>query len=367
MQIKSIKIAKFAIPLIRPFITAVRKTYNVEDIVVMIETTDGKIGYGSAAATPAITGETSESIIAISNNIIAPKLIGHNLKNFNELLNLVQNSCQNNNSAKAAIDIALHDLFAQKCNLPLYELLGGGNNTIKTSITISAKDIESMQEDIKDLLSQGFDIFKIKLGLDPDNDLDRIIAISNILSNKATFAIDANQGWNCKLALQLIKTINSKNIPVAFIEQPVKKDDLISLKKIKDTTSTIIVADEACFTPNDALKIVKQEIADAINIKFMKCGGIQNAKSIYQIAKTANLDIMLGCMLESPIGVNAIASFAISRSNILLADLDPIALIKSNPVIGGATIKQNQITLSDKPGLGIEGFNQNLDIVANIS
>ena len=365
MEIISISIAKLQIPLTRPFITAVRQTNSVEDVVVMIKTDSGEIGYGSAASTPAITGDTTESIIFVIQNIIAPKLIGKSISEFNNLLSIVDNAIQKNTSPKAAIDIALHDLFAKQCGLPLYKMLGGHNNTINTCITISIKKPEEMANDAITLSNNGFNLIKIKLGLNnPDEDLARVKAIRNALGFDAQLLVDANQGWNYKDAIRVINALEEFKIKI--VEQPVKANNLIDLKHITDTTNHFIMADEACFSITDAMNIAKNHAADGINIKLMKSGGIANANSIYNIAKSNNLGVMVGSMLESPIGVAAIASFALSKNDIMYADLDPIALIKENYVLGGAQLVGNQVILSNKPGLGIEGFSQGLTFVCEI-
>lgn len=366
MRITSITLAKLSIPLIRPFITAIRQTSHVEDVVVMLHTDCGNIGYGSAAATPAITGDTQESIITAIKNIIAPKLIGREINDFNNLLELVQNSLQKNTSAKACVDIALHDLFAKSCNLPLYKLLGGNNTEINTCITISAKGVDEMVSDAKLLVLDGFETLKLKVGLDSKTDVERIKAIRMAVGNNIKIIVDANQGWKTKTALNIIKQLEQLNLGVEFIEQPVIAHDLLGLKHIKDNVASFIVADEACFSIQDALTIAKNNSADGINIKLMKCGGIYPAHSIYSIANSAQIACMVGCMLESPIGVAAIASFALAKPHIITADCDPIALIKHNPVIGGAKFKQGKIILADKPGLGIEGFEDGLTIVCEV-
>lgn len=356
MKITSISIAKLQIPLIRPFITAVRRTEYVEDIIAMLNTDCGKIGYGSAASTPAITGDSQESIIAAIQNTMAPKLIGRDIADFNNLLFLCSSSMQKNSSAKAAIDIALHDLFAQNCGLPLYKMLGGNKNKIHSCITISVKNIEEMVTDAMNLVQEGFNVIKIKVGLNYLDDIERIKAIRHELGREVNLLVDANQGWSCKDALKVIHVLEESDLNIGIVEQPVKANDINSLKLIRDSVDSFIMADEACFSPEDALNIAYLNAADGINIKLMKSGGIENAKAIYNIAKTANMRLMVGCMLESPIGVAAIASFALSKPDIMYADLDPIALIKENYIIGGARINGSEITLSDKPGLGIEGF-----------
>ena len=173
-----------------------------------------------------------------------------------------------------------------------------------------------------------------------------------------TLLVDANQGWSCKEALKVIHSLEHYKLDIGIVEQPVKANDLLNLKHIRDSVDSFIMADEACFSPEDALSIAKLNVADGINIKLMKSGGIENAKAIYSIAKTANMRLMVGCMLESPIGVAAIASFALSKPDMMFADLDPIALIKENYIQGGAQLVGNEIILADKPGLGLEGFRQ---------
>lgn len=366
MQIVAITIATLKIPLIRPFITAVRRTEQVEDVVVMIKTDNGAIGYGSAAATPAITGETQASIIAAIQTFIAPKLIGRRIDEFNQLLLDVDTALNKNSSAKAAVDIALHDLFAQACRLPLYQLLGGASHRLPTCMTISVKDAAAMAADAKLGVDQGFSTLKIKVGLNPLEDIERIKAIRLAVGKHIQLIVDANQGWQTKQAVQTIRQLEKENLALAFIEQPVKASSLGALKFIRDTVESFIMADESCFSPEDAMAIAKINASDGINIKLMKSGGIHHAHAIYHIAKSAHIDCMVGCMLESPIGVAAAASFALSKPDILLADLDAIAWIKQNPILGGAQLQGNEIVLSNQPGLGIVGFQEGLTLVAEI-
>jgi L-alanine-DL-glutamate epimerase-like enolase superfamily enzyme len=364
----------------------------VEDIVVQIKTDCGKIGYGSAAATPLITGDSIESIIGAIKLNIAPKLIGKDISNFNQLIQINQTALQKNTSAKAAVDIALHDLFAQKCNLPLYQFLGGNKNQIKSCITISVKDKNEMAADAVELVSQGFTTLKIKVGLNVADDIERIKAVYSAVKgidchaptqvcarNNDTYnlphkvsnddlklVVDANQGWDAKSAIQIIRQMEAEKLDIIFVEQPVVAQDFTNLKFVHDSVTTPVFADESCFSVTDALNLAKLNAVSGVNIKLMKCAGIGNAQAIYNIAKAANMQVMVGCMLESPIGVAAIASLALSKSDICFADLDPIALIKQNPIMGGATLSRDTITLSDKPGLGIDSLGSSFEPICEI-
>lgn len=360
MKITEIHIGQLSIPLIRPFITSVRRTECVDDVVIMIKTDRGMVGYGSAASTPAITGDSTESIIQAIQSILGPQLIGRNISELNLLLQMNHQNIEKNTSAKAAIDIALHDLFAQYCGLPLYQVLGGHKNSINSCITISVKTNQEMMVDAIDLVKQGHKTIKIKLGLDPMEDLERVRAIRQAVGKDITLLVDANQGWSCDDALKIISSFKRYQLDIPMVEQPINGQDLLNLKTIRDQVDCSIIADEACFSPQNALDIAKMNACDGVNIKLMKSGGIANAQAIYHIAKTAGMNIMVGCMLESPIGITAVASFAISKPDILYADLDPLFLIRDNYVLGGAQRSGSKIVLADKPGMGIEGITQGL-------
>lgn len=353
MQISSIEIAKLRIPLIRPFITALRRTEHVEDIVVILTTDSGLTGYGTAASTPVITGDSQEAIIG-GLQLLAARLIGADLGNYEEILRNIHTGLVNNNSAKAALDIAIHDLVAQSAGLPLYKLLGGGAPEIRTLTTVSVKNVAEMVADAELFVSQGFETLKIKVGLNPAEDIERIKAIRNQVGDKINIVSDANQGWDAKAAIHIINELVTNKLNIAMVEQPVKAWDIANLKFIRDNSQLPIYADEAVFGIRDVMAVINQQAADGINIKLMKTGGICAARTIYELAASYAIPCMAGCMLESPIGLAAMASFIASRSNIKFVDLDPITMIKANPVHGGVTLNGAVLHLSDKPGLGIE-------------
>lgn len=353
MKINKIKLAKLNIPLIRPFVTALRSTEYVEDIVVILETDTGLCGYGSAASTPVITGDSQESIIG-AVQILTAKLINKEIANFEELLLTVQTTVVNNSSAKAALDIALHDLVAKSLQVPLYKFLGGGNPELITLTTVSAQETEQMIADAKLFVDQGFKTLKIKVGLDPEQDIKCLKLIRKAIGNDTEIICDANQGWEAKSALRVINNLVKDDINIAMIEQPVKAWDYQNLKYVREKSKLPIYADEAVFNLHDAAALISGSFIDGINIKLMKCGGIYRARGIYDLATSYSLPCLAGCMLESPIGITAMASFIAGRSNVRFIDLDPIAMIKTNPVHGGISLDGTKLRLTDKPGLGIE-------------
>jgi len=147
MKIKAIRFAKLKVPLVTPFKTALREVSFIEDLVVIIETHCGQIGYGSAASTPVITGDTHQGMISVIKQFIAPKLLGLEIENINQLTHIIQTTVVGNSSAKAALEIAVYDLWGKLYKAPLYKLLGGGQSELKTDITISVDNIDKMLSD----------------------------------------------------------------------------------------------------------------------------------------------------------------------------------------------------------------------------
>ena len=353
MNINKIVINVIKIPLTKPFKTALRSVFELETIIVRVKTRSGIVGYGETAPTFAITGDSTKSILE-AINLIKKNLLGRSVLDFNELLKIVHNSVEKNFSAKSAMEIALYDIFAQNVKMPLYRMLGGSKKNFKTGITISLNEKDIMVQDSLQAVENGYKSLKIKLGSDYKEDIQRIEAISNVISKDISIKLDANQGWTPTESVKFLNAIEEKGISVELIEQPVKKDDLEGLKYIKNRTSIPLLADESVFSPKDAIRILEEEAVDFINIKLDKCGGISKAMLISDICKIYGVKCMIGCMLEGPISVGAAAHVASAKSDtITMLDLDAPLLCESLPVVGGAKFNSCDIELSDGYGLGI--------------
>jgi len=355
MKITNIRFAKLIVPLVTPFKTALRTVENIEDLVVIIETDTGELGYGSAPATPLITGDTHGTMVAVINMVFKPLLIGRELCDFNQVIDLIQGAIIHNNSAKAAIEIALYDLWAKLYKTPLYKLLGGGKNTLKTDITISVDNIDKMVADALKAVIQGFDVLKVKIGKNIHQDIERVEAIYQAVANKAVIRLDVNQGWSAKQTVFAEQKLTAAGVELELIEQPVKATDLAGMRYVSERTVTPIMADESAFSAKQVLELIQNQSADIINIKLMKTGGLSNAIKIADICQLYGVECMIGCMLEGSIAVAAAAHLASAKANIITKiDLDGPALGKFDPVHGGVNFNLAAIELSDAPGLGIE-------------
>jgi o-succinylbenzoate synthase len=354
MKISDIQFGTLRVPLKTPFKTALRTVDKIEDIVVMIGTDTGHTGYGEAPATAVITGDTHGSIVEAIRHYIWPRVVGQDVANLNNLTQLIQGAMEKNSSAKAAVEIAVYDLWGQLYNAPLYRLLGGGDPLITTDITISVDYIDKMVADSIAAVDRGFESLKIKVGKDIGVDIERVKAVHAAVEGRALLRLDANQGWTAKQAVYALQTLEDAGVRLELVEQPVKAQDLNGMKYVTERVHTPIMADESVFGPTEVVELIRMRAADIINIKLMKTGGISNAIRIADIAAMYGVECMIGCMLETGISVAAAVHVAVAKSDaITKIDLDGPSLCTFNPIDGGVIFNDAEISVTDAPGLGI--------------
>ena len=355
MKITEVKLGKIYVPLRVPFKTALRSVSSVEDIVVEVHTDTGAVGYGEAPPTGAITGDTTGAILGALQDHIIKTVVGRDVDDFEDLMLALNKCIVGNTSAKAAMDMALWDLYGQLYKIPVYKLLGGSRKEIITDITISVNDPDEMARDAVDAVRRGYDTLKIKVGAHPELDVARLTAVRQAIGNDTRIRIDANQGWEPKQAVRLLNQMQEKGLDIEFVEQPVKAHDIDGLKYVTERSYVPVLADESVFSPEDAVRIMQTRAADLVNIKLMKCGGLYNALKIVSAAEVYGVECMIGCMLEAKISVNAAVHLACAKKIITKIDLDGPVLCSEDPILGGAVFDEQRITVSDEPGLGIKG------------
>ncbi|QDE40813.1 dipeptide epimerase [Luteibacter pinisoli] len=354
MKITDIRFGMLRVPLKTAFKTALRTVESVEDIVVMVHTDEGRIGYGEAPATAVITGDTHGSIVDAIRHYIAPRLIGQDIADLNHITRLIQGAMERNSSAKAAVEIAVYDLWGQLYGAPLYKLLGGGDPVITTDITISVDYIDKMVADSVSAVERGFESLKIKVGKDIGLDIERVRAIHAAVEGRALLRLDANQGWTAKEAVYALHALEDAGVRLELVEQPVKARDLEGMRYVTERVHTPVMADESVFGPMEVMELIRMRAADIINIKLMKTGGISNAIRIADIAGMYGIECMIGCMLETSISVAAAVHVAVAKSDVITkVDLDGPSLCAYDPVDGGVTFNESEISITDAPGLGI--------------
>ncbi len=357
MKITDITLGLIRVPLKTPFKTALRTVETVEDVIVTMHTDTGHTGYGEAAATAVITGDTHGSIVEAIRYSIRPRLIGQDIADLNHIVGLIQTALERNTSAKAAVEIAVYDLWAQLYNAPLYKMLGGGEPVITTDLTISVDHIDKMVADSLSALERGFSSLKIKVGKDIGLDVERVRAIYAAVEGRALLRLDANQGWSAKQAVHAMHTLEDAGVRLELLEQPVKARDLEGLKYVTERIHTPVMADESVFGPLEVIDLIRMRAADIVNIKLMKTGGLSNAIRIADIAALYGVECMIGCMIECSISVAAAVHLAVAKADIITrVDLDGPSLCQFDPVDGGVSFNESEISVSDAPGLGIRSI-----------
>jgi L-alanine-DL-glutamate epimerase-like enolase superfamily enzyme len=258
-----------------------------------------------------------------------------------DILNYTDSIEQGNTSAKCAVDLALHDWVGKKLGVPLYKLWGlNPDKTAKCSFTIAIDSKEVVEQKVHE--AEEYPILKVKVGL--DNDKEMITTIRSI-TDKVLY-VDANEGWKDKhLALERIKWLKDQN--VEFVEQPMPADQFDDIKWLRDRSDLPLIADESVLRLSEVPKLA--EAFDGINIKLMKCTGVREAMRMISTAKALNMKIMMGCMIETAVGVSAGAHLSPLLD---YADLDGNVLITNDPFEGVRNIR-GELKLNNKPGLGV--------------
>jgi len=307
---------------------------------------------GECSAFPMIAGETQATCFEMAKDFAAiwknkdASAIGERLAELDLFT-------AGNYTAKSAFDLALYDLAAKAAGQPLYAYLGGQQKLIESDLTIGIDTPEKMAETAKRFLERSVNIIKVKLGKQPEEDIERIKQIRQAIGNKIQLRIDANQGWSYDDALKALTALAAYDIE--FCEQPMRKWNDELLPELCRLSPIPIMADESVFTHHDAERIIRNKACAYINIKFAKSGGIHEAILINQVAEKNGIPCMMGGMLESRVALTAKVHFAMAHNNIKFYDLDTCLLGHlTDPVIGGVSYTGMQLQLTDAPGIGAD-------------
>lgn len=327
----------YRIQLHHPF-TISRSSKNFYDIVFVYLTDKGVTGVGEAAPSDRYN-EKFNQILHTLQSISLDDI--DDSDPLEKQLDRIFERCQGYRSLMAAFDMALHDLWGKQNSTPLYDYFGANpDQTPVTSFTIGIDKLEIIQEKVKE--AADFPILKIKLGTQDDKAI--INTIRNVTDKK--IRVDANEGWNLDEALRMCEWLEKKN--VEFVEQPLSASNIEDSEKLKEQSSLKLIADENCMDSTDIPKI--RNAFDGINIKLMKCRGLFEALKMIRLARENDLEIMLGCMVESSVAITAAAHLS---PLVDYADLDGNVLIKNDPYIG-VRLKEGKLLLPNEPGLGVQ-------------
>lgn len=330
----------------RPYTLELKHVFTVAALsrtttpVVLVEIEyDGIVGYGEASMPPYL-GESQESVIAFLKRVDLSKY--SNPFDLETILADIDALAFHNTAAKAAVDIALHDLVGKMIGQPWYNIWGYDKNKApNTTFTIGIDKAEVVKEKTKE--AAGFKILKVKMGKDNDKEMiESVRAITNV-----PLTADPNQGWKDKFyALDMIHWLKEKG--VVYIEQPMAKERLDDHAWLTERSPLPILADESCQRLSDISKV--KGAYSGIVIKLMKCTGMREANKMITLARSFDMKIMFGCMTETSCAISAASQMS---PMVDWADLDGMLLIK-NDAFTGTTVKDGKLVLSDGAGIGVK-------------
>jgi L-alanine-DL-glutamate epimerase-like enolase superfamily enzyme len=356
MTISEVRTHRLSAPLHTPFVTALRCATTVDTLVVEIVDADGRSGFGEAPEVWAVTGASLAGAEACVRTQFAPRLVGRDPDDLVALCREVQRAVTGNESAKAAVDVALHDLVARRLGVPLVRLLGGTALAVATDVTLSAGEADTLARAATDRVAEGFTVLKVKVGTHARGDLDRVRAIRAAVGPQVRIRLDANQGWTPREAVRVMRGIEDAGLDVELVEQPVPRWDIEGLAWVSDRVDTPVLADEAVFGVRDLVEVIRRRAADMVNVKLAKSGGLGPARTLLGLAEAHGMGTMVGSMMEGPIGVGAAASLVAAYGTSAVSDLDAAWWLASSPITGGIRYESCTLRLPDAPGLGVTGL-----------
>jgi L-alanine-DL-glutamate epimerase-like enolase superfamily enzyme len=321
-----------------PFVTAAAIRTHKQTIWVRLSH-DGIEGWGEAVPTDLYhqTLDSAEKALKAIAKRLPP-----NPADFDDWIDRLLRDFDDQRATVAAIDAAVHDWRGKAAGRPVGQMLGLELSDIPpTSVTLGIDEPARLVEKMREIAA--FPIWKVKIGTELEDQTLRIIRAH---APGQTLRVDANMGWTAADALPRLK--RAAAYAVELVEQPCPPDDLATLARLKSVALAPIVADESCVRPADIPRVAAA--VDGINIKLSKCGGIREAHRMLRDARVHGLRVMLGCMIESSLGIAAAAQLAPIADWL---DLDGHLLLRNDPFsgIGGA---RGRLRLGASPGLGVQ-------------
>ncbi|EIW00953.1 L-Ala-D/L-Glu epimerase [Thermoanaerobacter siderophilus] len=308
----------------KPFHIVGSISSEATNIEVEVTLDSGAKGYGEASPSFRVNGERVEALLQFEN-FVKETITGIDVKNYRKIFDITDKMFATP-SLKAAVQYAVLDAFSEEIGIPVYQILGGAKDKIETDKTVGIDSFKNRIEEAKSIYNKGFRVIKIKVGENLAEDIEVMESIFEVTKG-AKYIVDANMGYTHKQAVEFIKKVYNMGIDVSVFEQPVLANDIDGLKFVRFNSPFPVAADESARTKYDVLRLIKEEAVDYINIKLMK-SGISDALAIVEMAKAANLQLMIGCMSESSVGINQSVHFALGTGAFNFHDLDSHLMMK---------------------------------------
>jgi L-Ala-D/L-Glu epimerase len=353
VKIKSIRAYKKDLSLSKSYTIAYEVTSSVENAFLEIGLENGITGYGSAAASEFVFGENLDDTVKNLQSEAVQNWKGRDIRNFRSVIDESDSIFPHHPATRTAIDIALHDAFGKYMGIPVVDLYGRKHRSLPTSVTIGISGIEDTLRDAAEFKEKGFRILKIKIGLDPGQDIERCVKIREKFGDYFKIRVDANQGYDLSQTLAFVRATKSLNLEL--IEQPMKVGSEQEMRSLPDEVKKIIACDESLKNSGSALMLASEPKACGIfNIKLMKCGGLHGAFDIAAIAGASGTELFWGCYDESVVSISAALHAAFACRSTRYLDLDGSFDLSGDIFSGGFELKDGEMTPLESPGFGFQ-------------
>lgn len=349
--IQDLRARPFDLPLVEPFVIATGRKEAANNVLVEVELADGTLGYGEVAPSPYTTGDTPATVLATVEQLRAV-VLGKDVRSWRSLVAELRRAVRGQPAAHSGIEVALLDAWGKATGVSLWEFFGGVATSVETDYTLSLGSPEATAMAARKAREMGFRKLKIKVGMGVATDVARVEAVAEAVPD-AELALDANQAYTAQGAVELAGRLQAAGLEISLLEQPVARDDLAGMRFVRERARIPVAADESVFTPADAMRLVREGAADVINIKVAKAG-LVGALDIYSIARAAHVELMIGCMMESKVGLSASVHLACGLGCFRHCDLDSVFLLRPFECPGGYRVEGARFYVEGEgPGTGI--------------